>query len=939
MNPQEFDLKKTVNLPKTDFPMKANLPQNEPKMLARWQEADIYGKIRQARAGRPKYVLHDGPPYANGNIHLGHAFNKTLKDFIVRSKTMSGFDSPYVPGWDCHGLPIEIKVDSELGSKKAKMTAAEIRRECRRYADKYVNLQREDFIRLGIFGQWDKPYLTMEPKYQAVIAGAFVDFLDKGYVYKGLKPVNWCLNDRTALAEAEIEYENHTSPSIWVRFALTTDPAAIDPTLAGRKVWGVIWTTTPWTIPANMAIAFHPKFEYSAAEVGGDVYIVASDLLKATAENVGWPEVKVVATFAGSKLEGTVFRHPFLERDSIGILADHVTLEQGVGAVHTAPGHGQEDYVIGRQYGINTYCPVDGSGRFFHAEGAEGRLPEVLIGKSVWEANPLVIELLSEHGALLAVKRIEHSYPHCWRCHKPTIFRATEQWFIGMDRNGLREKALEAIHQVKWLPAWGEERIHNMVADRPDWNISRQRTWGVPIVVFYCEGCREPFTDRKVLDGVVKLFEEHSADIWYERSAAELMPAGARCGKCGGTEFSKETDILDVWFDSGSSHLAVLGHDPELPWPADMYLEGGDQYRGWFHSSLLVGVGLKGTAPYRECATNGWTLDGEGRAMSKSLGNVIGPEKVIKQHGADVLRLWIASVEFNEDVRFSDTILQRLTEAYKKFRNTFKYALGVLGDFDPAKDAVAASELLEVDQWILIETDELVRKCRAWYDEYAFHKVYRAIYDFATVNLSAVYVDMSKDRLYTAASSSRERRSAQTTMHRINYALVRLLAPLLAFTTEEVWSYMNKPAGSPDSVHLALFPEPGEVTEGLPAEAFARQAEWAQLMDVRREVLAALEQARQKKEIGAGLEAKVTLSANGSVAPLLQRYEGDLPDLFIVSQVALAGGGEGLSVLVERAEGVKCERCWKYRTDVGSRPDIHASICAECADEVQRFLS
>jgi isoleucyl-tRNA synthetase len=903
METQQLDLKKTVNLPKTDFPMKANLPQNEPKLLARWQEADIYGQIRKARAGRPKYVLHDGPPYANGNIHLGHAFNKTLKDFIVRSKTMAGFDSPYVPGWDCHGLPIEIKVDSELGSKKAKMSAAEIRRECRKYAEKYVNLQREDFIRLGIFGQWDKPYLTMDPKYQSVIAGAFVDFLDQGYVYKGLKPVNWCLNDRTALAEAEIEYENHTSPSIWVRFALTTDPALIDPALAGRKVWGLIWTTTPWTIPANMAIAFHPKFEYVAADVGGDVYIVASDLLKATAENVGWKDPQVLATFQGSKLEGTVFRHPFLERESLGILGDHVTLEQGVGAVHTAPGHGQEDYVIGRQYGINTYCPVDAAGRFFHAEGAEGRLPEELIGKSVWEANPLVIEILSERRALLAVKRIEHSYPHCWRCHKPTIFRATEQWFIGMDRNGLRERALEAIAKVKWMPSWGQERIHNMVRDRPDWNISRQRTWGVPIVVFYCDGCREPFTDRKVLDAVVKLFAEHSADIWYERTAAELMPEGTTCHKCGGAEFSKENDILDVWFDSGASHLAVLGHDPELPWPADMYLEGGDQYRGWFHSSLLVGVGLKGSAPYRECATNGWTLDGEGRAMSKSLGNVIGPEKVIKQHGADVLRLWIASVEYNEDVRFSDTILQRLTDAYKKFRNTFRYALSVLGDFDPARDAIAPADMVEVDQWILIETEELVRKCRAWYDEYAFHKVYRAIYDFATVSLSAVYVDMSKDRLYTAATNSRERRSAQTAMYRINFALVRLLAPLLAFTTEEVWSYMNKPAGEPNSVHLAHFPEVGEVTAGLPAEALARQAEWLQLMDVRREVLSALEQARQKKEIGSGLEAKVTLSANGSVAPLLERYRRDLPDLFIVSQVVLAPGSEGLTVSIDRADG------------------------------------
>lgn len=937
MESQEVDLKKTVNLPKTDFPMKANLPQNEPKMLEKWRQTDIYGQIRKARAGRPKYILHDGPPYANGNIHLGHAFNKTLKDFIVRSKTMAGFDSPYVPGWDCHGLPIEIKVDSELGSKKAKMSAADIRRECRKYAEKYVNLQREDFIRLGIFGDWDHPYRTMEPAYQATIAKAFVDFLDQGYVYKGLKPVNWCLNDRTALAEAEVEYENHTSPSIWVRFPLVSDAAAIDPALAGRKVYGLIWTTTPWTMPSNMAIAYHAKFEYVAAEADGDVYIVARDLLLATTDNVGWVEPRVIASFEGSRMEGAIFRHPFLDRDSHGILADHVTLEQGVGAVHTAPGHGQEDYAIARKYDINTYCPVDAAGRFFHAEGADGRLPEELIGKTVWEANPIVMEILKQHGALLASEKVEHSYPHCWRCHKPTIFRATEQWFIGMDRNNLRSNALEAIRNVKWFPAWGQERIHNMIADRPDWCISRQRIWGVPIIVFYCGRCREPLTDRKILDGVVKLFAEHSADIWYERTAAELMPHGTACAKCGGTEFSKENDILDVWFDSGSSHLAVLGHNPDLPWPANMYLEGGDQYRGWFHSSLLVGVGLKGSAPYRECATNGWTLDGEGRAMSKSLGNVISPEKIIKQYGAEVLRLWIASVEYNEDVRFSDTIIARLTDAYRKLRNTFRYALGVLADFDPGKDALPAQDLLEVDQWILLETEELVGRCRAWYGEYAFHKVYRAVYDFATLQLSSVYFDMSKDRLYTGAPDSRARRSAQTAIYRINYALVRLLAPLLVFTTEEVWSYMRKPGEEPDSVHVAVFPEPGEVAAGIPDAARERQQEWLQLMDVRKEVLNALEQARQKKEIGSGLEARVSLSASGATDLLLRKYERELADLFIVSQVELHEGAEGVGVSVERAAGAKCERCWKYTTDVGSRPEIHAAICAECAGEVERF--
>jgi isoleucyl-tRNA synthetase len=938
MESEGFDLRKTLNLPRTDFSMKANLPQLEPKLLENWERSGLYDRIREARAGRPKYVLHDGPPYANGNMHLGHAFNKTLKDFIVKSKTMAGYDSPYRPGWDCHGLPIEIKVDSELGGKKAQMSAVQIRKACRKYASKYVELQKKGFKRLGILGRWDDPYLTMNPEYQAVIAGAFVDFLDKGYVYKGLKPVNWCIKDRTALAEAEVEYENHSSPSVWVRFALTSDPALIDPALAGRKVWGLIWTTTPWTIPANMAIAFHPRFAYVAVDVDGDVYIVARDLLQAVSDAAGWEWDNILATFDGSKLEGAVFRHPFLERNSLGILADHVTLEQGTGAVHTAPGHGHEDFVVGTRYGIYTYCPVDAAGRFFHAEGADGTLPEELIGKTVWEANPIVIELLKQHGALLESRKIEHSYPHCWRCHSPTIFRATEQWFIGMDRNNLRQNALDAVRKIKWLPAWGEDRIYNMIADRPDWNISRQRVWGVPIVVFYCDGCREPLTDRRILDGVVDQFRQHSADIWYERSAADFISAGTTCAKCGGSAFSKESDILDVWFDSGSSHLAVLGHTDELPWPADMYLEGGDQYRGWFHSSLLIGVALKGAAPYRESATNGWTLDAQGRAMSKSLGNGIEPDEIIKQFGAEVLRLWVASVEFHEDVRLSDTILTRLSEAYRKLRNTFRYALANLADFDPERDSLAAGELLEVDQWILFETEELIRRCRKAYDEFAFHRVYRAVYDFATINLSAVYFDISKDRLYTGAPRSRARRSAQTALYRINDALVRLLAPLMSFTTEEVWSHMKRAPSSPDSVHLALLPEPAEVVAGLEGDARQRADYWRRLMDVRDVVLKELEVKRQEKFIGAPLEARVRISANGDLYPLLDRYKGDLPGLFIVSQVELQNTpGDAIGVTVERAQGDKCERCWKYTQDVGAS-DRFPTLCRPCADAVTEIL-
>ncbi len=934
MESPKVDLKRTVNLPKTAFSMKANLPQTEPKLVERWEKEKLYERIRASRKGRPTYILHDGPPYANGRIHLGTAFNKILKDFIVKSKNMAGFDSPYVPGWDCHGLPIERNVDNELGMRKAQMTTLEIRRACRKYAEKFIDIQRQGFKRLGVLGQWDDPYLTMSAEYQAVIAGAFVDFLDLGYVYKGLKPVNWCIKDRTALAEAEVEYANHTSPSIWVRFKMTSDPAKIHPDLAGRKVYGLIWTTTPWTIPANMAIAYHPKFEYVAVETNAGVEIVASELLETTTAKCGWPAPRVVARFKGDKLEDAVFRHPFLDRDSLGILADHVTLEQGTGAVHTAPGHGQEDYVVGRQYGIETYCPVDAAGRFYHASGAAGVLPESLIGKTVWEANPVVIELLKSAGALAAVEKLDHSYPHCWRCHNPTIFRATEQWFIGMDLHDFRQRALEAVHQTRWMPAWGEERIANMIATRPDWCISRQRVWGVPIIVFYCDKCREPLTDRKVMDGVVALFREHSADVWYERSAAELLPAGTACPKCGGAEFGKESDILDVWFDSGSSHLATLNERFGLTWPADLYLEGGDQYRGWFHSSLLVGTGLKGGSPYRACALNGWVLDGEGRAMHKSLGNSIEPEEVIKHHGAEILRLWSASVNFNEDVRISETIQNRLVEAYRKMRNTFRYLLGNLSDFDAATDAVPGEELPEIDQWILLRAEDLVKRCREWYDSFEFHRVYHSVYAFATVDLSAVYFDVLKDRLYTAAAKSKSRRAAQTALHRLLDALVRLVAPIMSFTAEEVWQHMH----SAESVHMAYFPEPAELTAGIVDGVHRRAADWDRLMEVRDAVLKSLEAARNDKLIGAPLEARIRLAAPGELYNLLEEYGRELPGLFIVSQVELERAESGeLAATVERAAGQKCERCWKYSTDIGSDAEF-PTVCLPCAAAVRETI-
>jgi isoleucyl-tRNA synthetase len=936
MNVSSVDLKKTVNLPKTDFPMKANLPVAEPKMLAHWEQIGLYHRIREARAGRPQYVLHDGPPYANGNIHLGTAFNKIIKDFIVKSKSMAGYDAPYVPGWDCHGLPIEFKVDQELGKRKASMSAAEIRAECRAYAAKYVDIHRAEFKRLGILGRWEDPYLTMSAEYEAIIAQAFVDFLAGGYVYKGLKPVHWCIKDRTALAEAEVEYENHSSPSIYVRFKLASDPAALDPALAGRDVYVLIWTTTPWTIPANLAICFHPKYEYVAVNTPQGVTIVAGGLLAQVSDALGWDQA-VVARFPGTKLEGAIFRHPFLERNSLGILGEHVTLEQGTGAVHTAPGHGQDDFVIGQRYGLPVYCPVDASGRIFRAEGASGRLPDELIGKTVWEANPIVVKLLEQNGALAQYSKLDHSYPHCWRCHNPVIFRATEQWFIGMDRNQLRARTLDSIADVKWFPSWGEQRMANMVATRPDWCISRQRVWGVPIIVFYCESCNEPFTGKQVLENVVALFREHTADVWYEKSAEELMGGAHVCPKCGATGFRKESDILDVWFDSGASHLATLTPRNHLKWPSDIYMEGGDQYRGWFQSSLLVGVALKGNAPYRECATNGWTLDGEGRAMSKSAGSE-GAEKIIKQYGADLLRLWAASVDFMEDVRISDVILKRLAEAYFKLRITFRYMLGNLGDFDLETDAVPGPELQDIDAWILVRAEDLVRRCRNWYSEYAFHKVYRAIYDFAITDLSAIYFDVSKDRLYTTGQSSPLRRSGQTALHRLNRALVRLLAPILSFTCEEVWRHMRADADA-ESVHIAYFPEPEELTAGLTAGQRDMAADFERLAPIREQVLKALDAAREDRVIGSSLEAAVALEAGPDLYPLLDRFAPELPGWFIVSQVSLERGhGEALEIHVERARGDKCERCWKYKTDVGSNDDF-PTVCASCASVVPEFLS
>ena len=932
-----LDLKRTLNLPQTSFPMKANLPQKEPEWLAKWTKENLYGQIRNARKDAPLFILHDGPPYANGRIHLGTALSKILKDFIVKSRTLQGFNAPYVPGWDCHGLPIEINVDKELGPRKSRMSAVEIRQACRRYAEKDVGLQRQDFIRLGVLGEWSNPYLTMDYSYEALIAEVFLKFLGQGYIYRGRKPVYWCISDKTALAEAEVEYENHRSRSIYVRYRVLSDLTRVAPALAGREVYVIIWTTTPWTLPASMGVAFHPDFEYvAAAGEAGDAYLVESRRHLPTLEETGLKATEVLARIPGRELERIRMQHPFLPREVLGVLADYVTAEDGTGCVHTAPAHGREDYDSGMKYGLEVYSPVGDAGEF-----TEG-LPEYK-GKKVFEANDSIIDVLKARGALVGPAGwLTHSYPHCWRCHHPVIFRANEQWFIRIDHERLRERALEAIKKVRWSPEWGEERISNMVATRPDWCISRQRVWGVPLTVFHCEDCKKPLLDAQLGERAVELFKKEGADAWYSHSVQDLLPPGAKCPDCGGDNLRKETDILDVWFDSGSSHAAVLGRRPDLPWPSDIYLEGGDQYRGWFHSSLLVGMVSHGGAPYRSVLTNGWVLDGEGRAMSKSLGNVIDPNEVIKTHGAETLRLWVASVDFREDVVISPEILARLSEAYRKLRNTFRYCLSNLYDFDPPRDSVSGDQLEEIDAWTLKRASDLLEKVDSAYIEGAFHKVYRAIYDFATVDLSAFYFDIIKDRLYTAPAKSVRRRAAQTVLYQLSEALVRAVAPLMCFTADEVWSYLPQPASGETrepSVHLTQFVPAAKLRNLIPQKFEGRLDNWPRLVEVRDAVLKALEAARRDKLIHSPLEAKVRLSADAGLGPLLKDYLSELTTLFIVSQVELADSGlegvgesslPGLKIKIERASGAKCERCWNYSEQVG-KDTVYPDVCDRCS--------
>ncbi len=737
----ETDYKKTLNLPQTTFAMKANLPQNEPKRLAHWDEIGLYQLIREKSKGREKFVLHDGPPYANGNIHTGHALNKILKDIVVKSKTMLGFDSPYVPGWDCHGLPIESAVDKVLGARKKEMSEADFRRECRRFAEKFLDIQRQDFIRLGVFGDWFHPYTTMSFDYEAAIADAFGRFVQTGAVYKGLKPVHWCTYDQTSLAEAEVEYEEHTSPSVYVRFRLTDESVQALDLPIEKPLYAVIWTTTPWTLPANLGIALKPDFDYSVVEHDGENYIIASGLLETVTQKFGWTDFKVVKVFQGSAFEHLRYRHPFVAREGLMLVGDHVTIDAGTGLVHTAPGHGADDFNLGRKYGLEIYTPVNHRGEF------TADVPQ-WAGKHVFAANPEIVKLLRETGALIKEERITHSYPHCWRCHNPIVFRATEQWFISMDETGLRQRALEEIGKVQWVPSWGRERITGMIENRPDWCISRQRLWGVPITVLYCEGCNEPITTPAFFAKVAELFRAEGADAWFEHPPADFLAPGQGCAKCGGTEFRKERDILDVWFDSGCSHIAVLKSREELTWPAAMYLEGHDQHRGWFHSSLLVGSGIEGGAPYKEVITCGFVLNESGDKMSKSKGNALSPQDVIKQSGADILRMWVAMVDYKDDMPFGPQIMTRIGDAYRKIRNTGRFLLGNLSDFDPEKDAVAFEDLQPLDRWIVDRAARVFERCRQAYDEYEFHHVYHRVLELCTVDLSAVYLDVSKDTMY-----------------------------------------------------------------------------------------------------------------------------------------------------------------------------------------------
>ena len=928
--PQDYN--KTLNLPKTDFAMRAALPQREPQMLEQWEEDRVYDKMVARNEGKPDFMFHDGPPYANAAIHLGTALNKILKDFIVRSKNMMGYHAPYIPGWDTHGLPIELKALKELGVENIP-SKIELRRHCRDFALYHVENQKKQFKRLGTLADYDHPYLTLRPEFEAKQIEIFGEMAKKGYIYKGLKPVYWCSDCGTALAEAEIEYNEDPCNSIYVRFPLVDDKGILTGMGADlSRTYIVIWTTTTWTLPGNTAICVGPEYEYVLVKAGEDYYVMARELMDSTMKAAGIAQYQVVGSVQGKDLEYMTYRHCFFDRVSPVIVGDHVTLESGTGCVHTAPGHGVEDFEVCAQHypEVPVLVPVDSEGRMT-AEAGQFQ------GLTTEEANVAIFHHLQETGALFASEKIIHQYPHCWRCKKPVLFRATEQWFCSID--GFKDAALQAIQSVKWIPEWGEGRITNMVRDRSDWCISRQRTWGVPIPIFYCEECGESIVTDETIQAVSDWFRKEGSDAWYTHDAKELLPEGFVCPHCGKSHgFRKETDIMDVWFDSGCSHAAVMDERDGLSWPADLYLEGADQYRGWFQSSLLTSVAWRGVAPYRATCTHGWVVDGEGRKMSKSLGNGIDPDEVISQYGADILRLWVCSSDYHADIRISKDILKQLSEGYRKIRNTARYILGNLYDFDPNKDMVPEEELTELDRWALAKMDALVGEVRRAYEDYEFHNAYHAVHNFCTVDMSNFYLDVLKDRLYTEKADSKGRRAAQTTIYRILRDLTLVLAPVLAFTADEIWRSMPAQEGF-DHSHPVLNDMP--VCRGLAAdEAF--MAKWDRIHAIRDDVNKSLETARAAKVIGKSLEAEVELHCDGELYDFVTSVQEMLPDVFIVSKVDLVkdtagkdtGVVEGLSVTVKVAGGAKCERCWVHSDTVGQNP-AHPTLCARCAAIVE----
>ncbi len=920
------NIKDTLNLPQTSFSMKAKLAQKEPEIIAKWESIDLYKKIQKIGESRESFVLHDGPPYANGRIHLGTALNKILKDFIIKSKTMQGYRAPYLPGWDCHGLPIEIKVDQFLGKKKAEMSSLEVREECKKYALEFVDIQRKQFKRLGVFGEWESPYLTMHPEYEAEVLRHLAAFFASGNVYKGKKPVHWCAHCRTALAEAEIEYKDRESPSIYVEFPMMSDLSEKFPALKNKQVFILIWTTTPWTLPANLGIAFHPDYEYSAFEAEGKVYIAAKRLVPVLAEELSLGKTKELVSLLGKEMEGLKARHPFIDRESAFVLADYVTLDQGTGCVHTAPGHGHEDYLTGIKYKMDIYTPVDNEGNFTSKVEKYG-------GMNVFEANKIINEDMAKDGSLLKEDKIVHSYPHCWRCKKPVIFRATAQWFISMDENGLRTKALDEIKKIKWIPHWGEERISNMMESRPDWCISRQRTWGVPIPAFYCHECGFILANEEITLRIADLFLAEGANSWFTKDVGELLPPDTKCSQCGSTHFNKENNILDVWFESGASHN-VLGKRDDLPWPSDIYIEGHDQYRGWFNSSLIIGVAAKGSSPYKTCITHGFILDEEGRGMSKSLGNFVDPEEVINKNGAEILRLWVAMLNYKEDARFGGETISRIVEAYRKIRNTWRFILGNLHDFDPDSESVSPKDMMLLDKWILEKANRIGQRILKGYEDYEYHIVFHSIYNFFTVELSSYYLDVLKDRLYCSGKKSQHRSSAQSALFVLLKTSLLWMAPLLPFTAEEAWAAMPDFKEKQESVHLHLFPSLDE--KWLEPTIFQ---EWEELVVIRDLVLKELETARENKIIGNSLEASITLKMPADKEPLLRKYEMELPLLFIVSEVILDPyEGDDFVVEVVNAPGEKCARCWNFSTYVGQSSD-YPGLCKRCENVVEQMKS